>query len=74
MLLRGVPVPDDRLQAAAIDGAEDDGEAHAAHGPDPSGLPSWIQPSDLIHYLEKFVNELPHDKRESSGAHQDEAE
>src|SRR5262245_10182131 len=53
MLLRGVAVADDRLQAAAINGAEGDGDtgAHAAksHGPSPSGIPSWIQPSDLIH-------------------------
>src|SRR5262245_1196336 len=53
MLLRGVAVADDRLQAAAIDGAEGDGDtgAHVAesHGPSPSGVPSWIQPSDLIH-------------------------
>jgi hypothetical protein len=41
------------FQAAAIDGAEGDGDtgAHAAesHGPSPSGIPSWIQLSDLIH-------------------------
>jgi hypothetical protein len=32
MLLKGVPVPVDRIQAAAIDGAEGDGDprAHAA--------------------------------------------
>ena len=53
MLLRGVAVADDRLQAAAIDGAEGDGDAGAhalkSHGPSPAGILSWIQPSELIH-------------------------
>jgi hypothetical protein len=53
MLLRGVAVADDRLQAAAIDGAEGDGDTRAhvpdSHSPNPPGIPSWIQPSDLIH-------------------------
>ena len=53
MLLRGVAVTDDRPQAAAIDGAEGDGDtrAHApeSHGSNRSGIPSWIQSSDLIH-------------------------
>ena len=36
MLLRGVAVADDRLQAAAIDGAESDGDT-GAHAPDLHG-------------------------------------
>jgi hypothetical protein len=53
MLLRDVAVTDDRAQAAAIDGGEGDGDtrAHApeSHGSNRSGIPSWIQSSDLIH-------------------------
>src|SRR3954447_9124347 len=53
MLLRGVAVADDRFQAAAIEGAEGDGDtgAHApdSHAPNPSGIPPRIQSSDLIH-------------------------
>ena len=53
MLLRGVAVADDRLEAAAIDGAKGNGDtgAHApdSHGPNQAGIPSWIQSSDLIH-------------------------
>src|SRR4051812_44166419 len=53
MLLRDVAVTDDRPQAAAIDGGEGDGDtrAHApeSHGSNRSGIPSWIQSSDLIH-------------------------
>src|SRR4051794_3494661 len=53
MLLRGVAVADDRFQAAAIEGAEGNGDtgAHApdSHAPNPSGIPPRIQSSDLIH-------------------------
>src|SRR5215208_6374068 len=53
MLLRDVAVTDDRPHAAAIDGGEGDGDtrahAPASHGSTPSGIPSWIQSSDLIH-------------------------
>src|SRR5829696_8487982 len=53
LLLREVAVTDDRAQAAAIDGGEGDGgtRAHApeSHGSNRSGIPSWIQSSDLIH-------------------------
>src|SRR3954453_18425659 len=53
MLLRDVAVTDNRAQAAATDGGEGDGDtrAHApeSHGSNRSGIPSWIQSSDLIH-------------------------
>jgi hypothetical protein len=50
MLLRGVAVADDRLQAAAIDGAEGDGDTRA-HPPDshaPIGNPDSDSPSPWV--------------------------
>ena len=53
MLMRGVAIPRERCQTAAISGLESDGNS-GSHAPDshassPPGIPSGIQMSDLIH-------------------------
>jgi hypothetical protein len=53
MLLCRVSIPGERFQAAAITGLESNGNS-GSHGPDshvssPTGIPSRIQMSDLIH-------------------------
>ena len=53
MLVRRVAIPHERGQTAAISGLESDGNS-GSHAPDshvssPSGIPSGIQMSDLIH-------------------------
>jgi hypothetical protein len=53
MLVRGVAIPRQRGQTAAISGLESDGNS-SSHAPDshvssPSGIPYGIQMSDLIH-------------------------
>jgi hypothetical protein len=53
MLVRGVAIPCERLQTAAISGLESDGNS-GSHAPDshtfrPRGIPSGIQMSDAIH-------------------------
>ena len=53
MLVRGVAIPRERLQTAAIRGLESDGNSgsHApnSHASSPLGIPSGIQMSDAIH-------------------------
>jgi hypothetical protein len=48
--LAGVAVADDRLQTAAVEDPQGNGDARAhapeSHDPNPSGIRSWIQPSD----------------------------
>ena len=51
--MRGIPVPRDRLQTAAIRGLESDGNS-GSHAPDshasrPRGIPFGSQMSDAIH-------------------------
>ncbi|MBV1699853.1 MAG: hypothetical protein KGQ47_16060, partial [Hyphomicrobiales bacterium] len=53
MLMRGVAIPNERCQRAAITGLESDGNS-GSHAPDshatsPVGIPSRIQTLDLIH-------------------------
>ena len=53
MLMRGVAIPSERCQTAAITGLESDGNS-GSHAPDshatsPVGIPSRIQTLDLIH-------------------------
>jgi hypothetical protein len=53
MLVRGVAIPRERLQATAIGRLESDGNS-GSHAPDshafrPAGIPSGIQMSDAIH-------------------------
>jgi hypothetical protein len=53
MLVRGVAIPRERLQTAAIGGFESDGNS-CSHTPDSHassqlGIPSRIQMSDAIH-------------------------
>jgi hypothetical protein len=53
MLVRGIAIPRERLQTAAISGLESDGNS-GSHAPDshtssPLGIPSGIQMSDAVH-------------------------
>jgi hypothetical protein len=53
MLMRGVAIPRERLQAATVRGLESDGNS-GSHAPDSHasshlGIPSGIQMSDAIH-------------------------
>jgi hypothetical protein len=54
MLLRGIAVPDDRLEPLSIGSRNSDGNspAHAAdsHARQVTGIPLGIQPSDFIHF------------------------
>jgi hypothetical protein len=53
MLMRGVAIPRERCQTAAVTGLESDANtgshAPASHATNPAGIPPRIQMLDLIH-------------------------